>query len=119
MSDILDRLSTVLADRYELERQIGEGGMATVYLARDIRHGRKVAIKVLRPELAARLRLDFRSGPRVVGRTTLFKASYAAADHANFDVHPDGTQFVVLTGRARPQRIIVALNPFVLAAHRR
>ncbi|HEV8356920.1 MAG TPA: protein kinase [Gemmatimonadales bacterium] len=58
MSEILTRLSTVLAARYELERQLGEGGMATVYLARDLKHGRNVAIKVLRPELAARLGSD-------------------------------------------------------------
>ena len=46
-------LSTVLADRYQIERHIGQGGMATVYLARDLKHHRKVALKVLRPELAA------------------------------------------------------------------
>ncbi|HSE52200.1 MAG TPA: serine/threonine-protein kinase, partial [Gemmatimonadales bacterium] len=55
MSEILARLSAALGDRYQIERQIGEGGMATVYLARDLKHGRRVAIKVLRPELAARL----------------------------------------------------------------
>jgi serine/threonine-protein kinase len=48
-----DRLVSALADRYALEREIGAGGMATVYVAEDLRHGRKVAIKVLRPELAA------------------------------------------------------------------
>src|SRR4029078_2654458 len=42
-----------LADRYRIERELGQGGMATVYLAEDLRHGRKGAIKVLRPELAA------------------------------------------------------------------
>ncbi|HEV8600219.1 MAG TPA: hypothetical protein VGQ69_12715, partial [Gemmatimonadales bacterium] len=62
------------------------------------------------------LRLDFSGGPRVVARTTLFHASYAGADHANFDVHPDGNRFVVLTGQARPQRLILALNPFAPAA---
>ncbi len=51
-------LSTALAGRYELERRLGEGGMATVYLAEDVKHGRKVAIKVLRPELAATLGPD-------------------------------------------------------------
>jgi len=51
----IDRLKSALADRYEIERQVGQGGMATVYLARDIRHQREVAIKVLRPELAAAL----------------------------------------------------------------
>jgi serine/threonine-protein kinase len=46
-------LQQALADRYRIEREIGQGGMATVYLAEDRKHGRKVAIKVLRPELAA------------------------------------------------------------------
>jgi len=53
MTDSLDRLKTVLADRYAIEREIGAGGMATVYLAEDLKHQRKVAVKVLRPELAA------------------------------------------------------------------
>ncbi len=48
-----DRLGAALADRYRLERELGQGGMATVYLAQDLRHDRKVAVKVLRPELAA------------------------------------------------------------------
>jgi serine/threonine-protein kinase len=48
-----EELATALADRYEIERLIGEGGMATVYLARDIRHNRRVALKVLRPDLGA------------------------------------------------------------------
>ena len=49
----LTRLSAAVADRYRIERELGQGGMATVYLAQDIRHDRKVALKVLRPELAA------------------------------------------------------------------
>ncbi|MBK8006866.1 MAG: serine/threonine protein kinase [Gemmatimonadetes bacterium] len=48
-----DLLSTALADRYRIERELGAGGMATVYLAHDLRHDRRVALKVLRPELAA------------------------------------------------------------------
>jgi serine/threonine-protein kinase len=48
-----ERLRAALADRYRLERELGQGGMATVYLAHDLKHDRKVAIKVLRPELAA------------------------------------------------------------------
>ena len=53
MSELLLRLSTALTDRYRLERELGAGGMATVYLARDLKHDRQVAIKVLKPELAA------------------------------------------------------------------
>src|SRR5436189_4621646 len=49
----LDRLATALAGRYTIEREVGHGGMATVYLAQDVRHDRRVALKVLRPELAA------------------------------------------------------------------
>src|SRR5881396_3972598 len=55
MADQLARLKAALAARYALERELGHGGMATVYLARDLRHGRLVAIKVLRPESAAAL----------------------------------------------------------------
>ena len=49
MPDLLGRLQSALADRYRLEREVGAGGMATVYLAQDIRHARRVAVKVLRP----------------------------------------------------------------------
>ncbi|HEU4787597.1 MAG TPA: serine/threonine-protein kinase, partial [Gemmatimonadaceae bacterium] len=47
------RLASALAGRYRIERELGQGGMATVYLAEDLKHKRKVAIKVLRPELGA------------------------------------------------------------------
>jgi eukaryotic-like serine/threonine-protein kinase len=49
----LDRLAAALADRYRIERELGAGGMATVYLAEDLKHRRRVAVKVLKPELAA------------------------------------------------------------------
>jgi serine/threonine-protein kinase len=55
MQDLLERLKEALADRYVIERELGSGGMATVYLARDLRHDRKVAVKVLRLDLAAAL----------------------------------------------------------------
>ena len=51
--DAESRLNAALADRYRIEREIGEGGMATVYLAQDLKHDRAVALKVLKPELAA------------------------------------------------------------------
>ncbi len=52
MFDTADTLNRTLADRYEVEREVGRGGMATVYLARDVRHARPVALKVLHPDLA-------------------------------------------------------------------
>ncbi len=55
MPDTFDRLKAALADRYAIEREIGAGGMATVYVAEDLKLHRRVAIKVLRPELAVAL----------------------------------------------------------------
>src|SRR5512133_2736260 len=52
MTEVADRLRGALADRYLVERELGPGGMATVYLAHDLRHDRQVALKVLHPELA-------------------------------------------------------------------
>ena len=52
------RLTEALAGRYRVERELGAGGMATVYLAEDVKHRRKVAIKVLHPELSALLGPD-------------------------------------------------------------
>jgi eukaryotic-like serine/threonine-protein kinase len=53
MSDTIDRLNAALEGRYEIEKEVGAGGMATVYLAEDVKHHRRVALKVLKPELAA------------------------------------------------------------------
>ena len=50
---MINRLNAILEERYSIERELGEGGMALVYLAEDLRHGRKVAVKVLKPEIAA------------------------------------------------------------------
>jgi eukaryotic-like serine/threonine-protein kinase len=54
----IEALGASLADRYRLERELGAGGMATVYLAQDLRHQRPVAIKVMRPEVSAELAAD-------------------------------------------------------------
>jgi serine/threonine-protein kinase len=58
VADVLERLKSALSDRYTIERELGSGGMATVYLAEDVKLHRKVAVKVLRPELAAALGPD-------------------------------------------------------------
>ncbi|MGI8496365.1 MAG: protein kinase domain-containing protein [Gemmatimonadaceae bacterium] len=55
MPDLLHRFESLIAERYEVERELGHGGMAVVYLARDVRHSRWVAIKVMRPEIALSL----------------------------------------------------------------
>lgn len=55
MTDVVDRLAAALASHYTIERELGAGGMATVYLALDVKHHRKVAVKGLRPALAATL----------------------------------------------------------------
>ena len=55
---MLSQLAAALAERYRIERELGHGGMATVYLAHDLIHDRKDAIKVMKPELAAALGAD-------------------------------------------------------------
>src|SRR2546427_9128409 len=55
VTDLLTHVQAALAGGYAIERELGRGGMATVYLAQDLKHGRPVAIKVLAPELAAAL----------------------------------------------------------------
>ena len=55
MTDVVSRLTASLSDRYRLDRELGAGGMAKVYLAHDLKHDRDVAIKVLHPDLGAAL----------------------------------------------------------------
>ena len=58
MTDLLDSVRQALSGRYQIVRELGRGGMATVYLARDLKHPRQVALKVLRPEVAGALGAD-------------------------------------------------------------
>ena len=87
-----DRLTAALADRYRLERELGQGGMATVYLAEDVKHRRKVALKVLRPELSA-----------VIGAERFLKEIETTANLQHPHILPlhdsgavDGTAFYVM-----------------------
>ena len=77
MSDVAARLSNALADRYRVERELGAGGMATVYLAHDLKHDRDVAIKVLHPDLGAAL-----GGERFLSRDPHHRAAAASAHPA-------------------------------------
>ncbi|MBI2537439.1 MAG: serine/threonine protein kinase, partial [Gemmatimonadetes bacterium] len=71
MAEHATRLASALADRYTIARELGRGGMATVYLAEDLKHHRKVAIKVLRPELAGAIGPDrFLREIHIVARLT-------------------------------------------------
>ena len=75
----VSRLNAALEGRYRIEREIGEGGMATVYLADDLKHERKVALKVLKPELAAvvgaRLQVEFLRRSRPIRRSPSVRRS--------------------------------------------
>ena len=88
MADALSRLSAALSDRYRIERELGQGGMATVYLAEDLKHDRKVAIKVLKPELAAVL------GRRALRQRDQDHGRAAASEHpaaASIRARPTGS----------------------------
>ena len=63
MPDPVTQLNEALEGRYTIGRELGEGGMATVYLADDLKHERKVALKVLKPELAAVVGVNFGAWP--------------------------------------------------------
>jgi serine/threonine protein kinase len=79
LTETLQSLKAALADRYTLERELGRGGMATVYLAHDLRHDRSVALKVLHTELAAEI-LQSRAWQRNdVGLTAGFNGDLARA----------------------------------------
>ena len=86
MPEVLNRLQLALADRYRVNRELGQGGMAVVYLAEDLRHGRKVAIKVLHPELSAVIGVpDDEFGQRL--RAYVVPASEAKLDDAELRAH--------------------------------
>ncbi len=106
MSDVPARLVGALADRYRLERELGQGGMATVYLAHDLKHDRPVAIKVLRPELAA-----------VIGAERFYRdrdrMPVAAAIGTDPEFHGVSRQRLFATGayRADPRNRAYAVGP--------
>src|SRR5207237_1314995 len=93
MSNLQSRLAGALAERYRIERELGAGGMATVYLAQDLRHDRKVAIKLMRPELAAaigaeRFLSEIRTTANLQHPHILPLFDSGVADHTLFYVMP-------------------------------
>jgi serine/threonine protein kinase len=88
MSDVFDRLSRALDGRYRIERELGQGGMATVYLAEDLKHDRKVAVKVLRPELAAVSGLPERPRPRGYPDTSMVRSLLGGKVGGRYAVFP-------------------------------
>ena len=99
---VIDRLTTALSDRYRLDRELGASGMATVYLAHDLKHDRDVAIKVLHSDLGAAVLpgATFTLGAQVPLFNTSAFASNSSA--VNYDVTPDGQRFVFLRVLATP-----------------
>jgi len=104
-----ERLVAALADRYRIERELGQGGMATVYLAHDIKHDRDVAIKVLREDLAASM-----------GASRFLREIQIAAQLQHPHILPlldsgeaDGFLYYVMpyvTGQSRGMKMNVAVN---------
>ncbi len=83
MSDAVSRLNAALEGRYSIERELGEGGMAIVYLADDLKHNRNVALKVLKSELTA---LDGSSVTRTNSRVQLSAMGRAAPQGGSLSV---------------------------------
>ncbi|MGD8278837.1 MAG: protein kinase, partial [Gemmatimonadota bacterium] len=93
MSHLSDRLSAALSDRYRIERELGAGGMATVYIAEDLRHDRQVALKVIRPDvfspdLLTRFREEIRTTARLNHPNILPLFDSGEVDGALFYVMP-------------------------------
>ncbi len=113
MSDPVTRLNAALEGRYAIVREIGEGGMATVYLADDVKHDRRVALKVLKPELVA---VQFTEDPRFTpGRQDILFSMdrYQVADGSPlYDVSADDRRFVMLRIEDSDTDLILVRNFF-------
>ena len=104
MTEITSRLTTALADRYRIEGRIGEGGMATVYLAEDLKHKRKVALKVLKPELSAVL-----GGERFLNEITVTANLHHPHILQLYDSGEAGDEL----GRGMPRPFLFYVMPYV------
>ena len=115
MSESVGRLESALADRYRIERELGQGGMATVYLAHDLKHDRKVAVKVLKPELAAVIGAErFVAEIKTTAQLQhphilpLFDSGIAVVNRESRDANTDPT-----THDPRPATLLYYVMPFI------
>jgi len=119
MSGIPENLSSALPKRYQLQRLLGRGGMATVYLADDVRHERQVAVKVLHPEFAARIAAErFLQEMGIAARLTHPHILTCAAGHhrERLDLLPGHVeQTLVRAMRLRPEDRFLTAGEFVSA----
>jgi len=107
LNTLPDRLAAALADRYRLDREIGQGGMATVYLAHDLRHNRKVAVKVLAAELAA-----------MIGAERFLKEIEVTANLQHPHILPLFDSGIAQAGEGEGSRFLYYVMPFVEAGLR-
>ncbi|HET6576968.1 MAG TPA: hypothetical protein VFG66_01515, partial [Gemmatimonadales bacterium] len=119
MPELLGRLQSALADRYRLDREVGAGGMATVYLADDVRHDRRVALKVLRPELAAVIGAErFLAEIKLTANLQhphilpLFDSGEAVS-HESWDVSREAPAQEPTTHDSRPMSFLYYVMPFI------
>jgi serine/threonine protein kinase len=114
MPSATERLSTAVSDCYRIGRHLGEGGMATVYLAHDLKHDRSVALKVLRPELAAvigaeRFLAEIRTTANLQHPNIL-----PLFDSGDWAVTPDSRTFLMLRPVASGQGVAVTAGRTIL-----
>ncbi len=107
MTNLLERLQAGLPNRYRIERQLGEGGMAVVLAGTDLTHDRQVAIKVLRPELSAMVGADHADRPRL-----LIEGSFVSTLAWNHDIAPDDRLLVLLTSPEKQARTLGVITGF-------
>ena len=101
MSNSVERIQSIVGDRYRVDREIGAGGMATVYLAEDVKHGRRVAVKVLDAQVAAEVSAErFLREIRLVAG---IQHPHVLPLHDSGEVTPDGASVIYIANTGAPE----------------